>query len=54
MPAIKVNCTFIIMKEMGLGGFFMHFGTGLETEYQGKEWFEDIEQRIRISRTILL
>ena len=29
-----------VMKEMGLGGFFMHSRTGLETEYLGDEWFE--------------
>lgn len=29
-----------VMKEMGMGGFFMHSRTGLETEYLGDEWFE--------------
>lgn len=29
-----------LMKEMGLGGFFMHARVGLNTEYLGKEWFE--------------
>ncbi|MFR1759857.1 MAG: hypothetical protein ACLSX2_09140, partial [Christensenellaceae bacterium] len=29
-----------IMKEMGLGGFFMHARAGLITEYLGREWFE--------------
>ena len=29
-----------VLKEMGLGGFFMHSRTGLETEYLGEEWFE--------------
>lgn len=28
-----------VMKEMGMGGFFMHSRTGLETEYLGEEWF---------------
>ena len=28
-----------VMKEMGLGGFFMHSRTGLITEYLGDEWF---------------
>ena len=28
-----------IMKEMGLGGFFMHSRTGLKTEYLGADWF---------------
>jgi hypothetical protein len=29
-----------ILKEMGMGGYFMHSRTGLVTEYLGKEWFE--------------
>ncbi len=29
-----------MLKEMGMGGFFMHSRTGLETEYLGDEWFE--------------
>lgn len=28
-----------IMKEMGLGGFFMHSRVGLATPYLGEEWF---------------
>ena len=33
-----------VMKEMGMGGFFMHSRTGLETEYLGDEWFELINE----------
>lgn len=29
-----------LMKNMGLGGYFMHSRSGLITEYLGKEWFE--------------
>lgn len=29
-----------IMKEMGLGGYFMHSRAGLITEYLGDEWFD--------------
>ena len=29
-----------IMKEMGLGGYFMHSRAGLITEYLGEEWFD--------------
>ena len=29
-----------IIKDMGLGGFFMHSRAGLITEYLGEEWFE--------------
>ena len=29
-----------VMKEMGLGGYFMHSRAGLITEYLGKEWFD--------------
>jgi hypothetical protein len=31
-----------IFKEMGMGGFFMHSRTGLQTRYLGREWFECI------------
>ena len=33
-----------VLKEMGMGGFFMHSRTGLETEYLGDEWFELINR----------
>ena len=29
-----------VMKEMGMGGFFMHSRTGLKTEYLGDKWFD--------------
>ena len=29
-----------VMKDMGMGGFFMHSRTGLRTEYLGDKWFE--------------
>lgn len=32
-----------IMKQMGLGGFFMHSRVGLNTEYLGKDWFRCIK-----------
>ena len=31
-----------VMKQMGLGGFFMHSRSGLITEYLGDEWFHMI------------
>jgi hypothetical protein len=31
-----------IMKEMGLGGYFMHSRVGLDTPYLSEEWFECI------------
>ena len=31
-----------VMKEMGMGGFFMHSRVGLNTKYLSKEWFECI------------
>ena len=30
------------MHEAGIGGFFMHARGGLETEYMGEEWFENV------------
>lgn len=32
-----------VLKEMGMGGFFMHSRTGLATEYLGKEWLKLVE-----------
>ncbi|MCK4745916.1 MAG: hypothetical protein KAT15_02730, partial [Bacteroidales bacterium] len=29
-----------VMKEMGMGGFFMHSRIGLKTEYLGDKWFD--------------
>ncbi len=33
-----------IMKEMGLGGYFMHSRAGLITEYLGDDWFDMINE----------
>lgn len=30
------------MDEAGIGGFFMHARGGLQTEYMGEEWFENV------------
>ena len=30
------------MNEAGLGGFFMHARGGLQTEYMGQEWFDNV------------
>jgi hypothetical protein len=32
-----------LMKEMGLGGFFMHSRVGLDTEYLSDEWFDCVK-----------
>ena len=29
-----------VMRDMGMGGFFMHARTGLDTAYLSDEWFE--------------
>ncbi|MBR5153030.1 MAG: hypothetical protein IKW60_05870 [Clostridia bacterium] len=31
-----------LMQEVGIGGFIMHARGGLQTEYMGKEWFDNI------------
>lgn len=33
-----------IMKQMGMGGYFMHSRAGLITEYLGEEWFQLINR----------
>ena len=32
-----------LMNEQGIGGFFMHARGGLQTEYMGKEWHDNIK-----------
>jgi hypothetical protein len=32
-----------IMRDMGLGGFFMHSRVGLATPYLAREWFESVD-----------
>ena len=34
------------MDDAGIGGFFMHARGGLQTEYMGEEWFENVEASI--------
>lgn len=34
------------MNHAGIGGFFMHARGGLQTEYMGEEWFDNIEAAI--------
>ncbi|MBQ7793890.1 MAG: hypothetical protein IJ366_05150, partial [Clostridia bacterium] len=35
------------MDEQGIGGFFMHARGGLQTEYMGEEWFENVEASVQ-------
>ena len=34
------------MARIGMGGFFMHARGGLQTEYMGDEWFDNVEAAI--------
>ena len=34
------------MDQAGIGGFFMHARGGLQTEYMGEEWFDNVEASI--------
>jgi len=38
------------MDKAGIGGFFMHARGGLQTEYMGKEWFENVEASIAAAK----
>jgi len=37
------------MDDAGIGGFFMHARGGLQTEYMGDEWFQNVESAIGAS-----
>ena len=32
-----------MMDQIGMGGYFMHARGGLQTEYMGREWFDNVE-----------
>ena len=34
------------MKNVGMGGFFMHARGGLTTEYLGKEWMDNVKTSV--------
>ena len=36
-----------MMNNVGIGGFFMHARGGLQTEYMGEEWFENVSTAIK-------
>lgn len=38
------------MDDVGIGGFFMHARGGLQTEYMGEEWFDNVEAAIEIAK----
>ena len=35
-----------LMDEAGIGGYFMHARGGLQTEYMGSEWFDNISAAV--------
>ena len=39
---IPLKYDLIGQETTGIGGFFMHARGGLQTEYMGKEWFENV------------
>ncbi len=40
------------MHNVGIGGYFMHARGGLQTEYMGKEWFDNIETGIEMGKKL--
>lgn len=40
------------MKEMEMGGFFMHARGGLETPYMGEEWFDCIKECVEEAKKL--
>ncbi|MBQ7779662.1 MAG: hypothetical protein IJ404_04120 [Clostridia bacterium] len=40
------------MHNVGIGGFFMHARGGLQTEYMGKEWFDNIAAGVEMGKKL--
>ena len=41
-----------MMHKAGIGGFFMHVRGGLQTEYMGEEWFDNVSAAIAESKKL--
>lgn len=41
-----------LMHDAGIGGFFMHARGGLQTEYMGEEWFENVSASIEKAKEL--
>jgi len=39
----ETACQIELMDKAGLGGYFMHARGGLQTDYMGEEWFDNIQ-----------
>ena len=42
LDAAETRRQIAMMDEAGIGGYFMHARGGLQTEYMGEEWFENV------------
>ena len=40
------------MNNVGIGGYFMHARGGLQTEYMGKEWFDNISAGVEMGKKL--
>ncbi|MBO5040403.1 MAG: hypothetical protein J6D09_04815 [Clostridia bacterium] len=40
------------MHDVGIGGYFMHARGGLQTEYMGEEWFDNIAAGVEIGKKL--
>ncbi len=40
------------MHEVGIGGYFMHARGGLQTEYMGEEWFDNVSAGVEMGKKL--
>jgi len=43
LDTVETKRQIEMMANIGMGGYFMHARGGLQTEYMGKEWFENVD-----------
>ena len=41
-----------VMNDAGLGGYFMHARGGLQTEYMGDEWFDNVAEGVNSAKRL--
>lgn len=48
----ETKCQIEQMNDVGIGGYFMHARGGLQTEYMGKEWFDNISVGVETGKNL--
>jgi hypothetical protein len=52
METSEIETQIRDMKKKGFGGFFMHAGSGLKTEYMGDDWMKAVRRAMEVANEL--